>query len=649
MDMDQATMYHIVRNNTSKALSAQVNGDVNFNFGEKTIKERIKGALVKKIGPSPRKKEVNPETCKWLGEIPNFLSWNSNDANIPGLLWIYGGPGKGKTHLATHLASQLRKSDMVLNYFCDARDILRSTELAVALGLLNQLLESENSENLYRITSDKFSGIEQDLFSDAYIADLWDCLEMIIRKISQNHRVYLVLDGLDQCDSSSKIHLTSQLRRMCNENRQEETNPVKVVIFSRPSDLHRQTDLIIDLHEDEIVKWTEEDIRRIVKDSCLLQQGEMEYCDILTKRANGTFLWVALAISLLDNKPVQQKIVDGDSAFLDKLLPSELEAMYNMMLLNILQLVHGKFQCKEIMEIFRCLAISSHPLTKDEVEAITVLDGPVVDDALQAFQDILSITGKGSSNKAVGLIHSSLKELFVQDSLSLIPKEICWSIWPILSSTASWLGENRFQLWLLDYAVLIAMSVYFQEHMYQHPTLIFGFLFCLLQFVSQAPRSSLLMGLFYKAFGRLIDKTTMMIFSVREKEARRFEFKRCIASTSDRDKGLRRGMCGAGHPGPLESKTKAEEPWRLLRYPCRYWVHHLERSYPNSYEIETVYAFAKKHFLHWLETISIFGVISEAVWELNIVQEVIQVSLRSILVLSSLIILVASMDPRMRT
>lgn len=616
---------------------------------EKTIKERIKGALVKKIGPSPRKKEVNPETCKWLGEIPNFLSWNSNDANIPGLLWIYGGPGKGKTHLATHLASQLGKSDMVLNYFCDARDILRSTELAVILGLLNQLLESENSENLYRIISDKFSGIEQDLFSDAYIADLWDCLEMIIRKISQSHQVYLVLDGLDQCDISSKIHLMSQLRRMCNENRQEEKNPVKVVIFSRPSDLHRQTDLMIDLHEDEIVKWTEEDVRKIVKDSCLLEQGETKYCDILTKRANGTFLWVASAIALLDNKPVQQKIVDGDSAFLDKLLPSELEAMYNMMLLNILQLVHGKFQCKEIMEIFRCLAISSHPLTKDEVEAITVLDGPVVDDALQAFQDILSITGKGSSNKAVGLIHSSLKELFVQDSLSLIPKEICWSIWPILSSTASWLGENRFQLWLLDYAVLIAMSVYFQEHMYQHPTLIFGFLFCLLQFVSQAPRSSLLMGLFYKAFDRLINKTTMMIFSVREKEARRFEFKRCIASTSDRDQGLRRGMCGAGHPGPLESKTKAEEPWRLLRYPCRYWVRHLERSYPNSYEIETVYAFAKKHFLHWLEAISIFGVISEAVWELNIVQEVIQVSLRSILVLSSLIILVASMDPRMRT
>ena len=615
---------------------------------EKTTKEKIKGSLVKKVGPSPRKKEVNPQTCKWLGEIPNFLSWNSNDANIPALLWIYGGPGKGKTHLATHLASQLGKSDMVLNYFCDARDILRSTELAVMLGLLNQLLESEDSEDLYRIISDKFSGIEEELFSDAYIADLWDCLEMIIRKISQNHQVYLVLDGLDQCDSSSGIHLTSQLRRMCNENRQEEKTPVKVVIFSRPSDLHRQTDLMIDLHEDETVKWMEEDIREIVRESCLLEQGKTEYCDILTKRANGTFLWVALAISILDNKPVQQKIVDGDSMFLDKLLPSELEAMYNVMLLNILQLVHGKFQCKEIMQIFRCLATSLHPLTKDEVEVITALDGSVVDDVLQASQDILSITGKGSTNEAVGLIHPSLKELFVQDSLSLIPEEICWSVWPILFSTVSWLRDNRFQLWLLDYAVLIAMPVYFQEHLYQHPTLIFGFLFCLLQFVSQAPRSSLLMGLFHTAFDRLINKTTMIIFSVREKESRRFEFKGCSASMSGRDRGIRRGIYGVDHPGPLENNTKAEEPWRLLRYPCRYWVRHLERSYSNSYEIETVHAFIKKHFFHWLEAIGIFGVIPEAAGKLNIIQEVLQVSLRSIMVLSSLIILVASMDPWMR-
>ncbi|KGO78135.1 hypothetical protein PITC_034830 [Penicillium italicum] len=535
MDVDQATMYHVVRNNNTKALSAQVNGDINFNFGaQRTMKENIKRALVKKLGPDPRKKDVHPQTCKWLEKIPKFVSWNGDETKIPGLLWICGGPGK---------------------------------ELSVVLGLLNQQLESESSEELYRIISDKFSGIEQDLFSDAYIADLWDCLEKIIRKRSESLRVYIVLDGLDQCDSSSRSHLASQLRKTCKENRQEGKSRVKVVIFSRPLDLHRQADLMIDLNEDKTVKWTEEDIRTIVKESCLLEQGEKEYCDILTKRANGTFLWVALAISLVDNRRAQQKIVDGDSAFLDQLLPIELDAMYYMMLLSIVQRVHGKSQCREMMEVFRCLAVSSHPLTKDEVGAITALDSLAVDDFLQAFQDILSITGKGSGNEAVELIHPSLKQLLLQDSSSLIPEELCWSVWPRLSSTTSWLRENCFQLWFLDYAVLAAMTLYFQGLIYKHPTVIFGFLCCLSKFASRAQRSSLLIGLFHKAFERLTEKTIVMMFSIHEKEEHNYMFERCIALISDQNKGLGRVTWGAENPGPLERKTNAEEQYRVLRYP----------------------------------------------------------------------------------
>jgi hypothetical protein len=41
----------------------------------------------------------------------------------------------------------------------------------VILGLRNQLLEPDNLEDLYTMTRDKFSGIAQGRFSDAYIAD----------------------------------------------------------------------------------------------------------------------------------------------------------------------------------------------------------------------------------------------------------------------------------------------------------------------------------------------------------------------------------------------------------------------------------------------------------------------------------------------
>ncbi|CAI7650497.1 unnamed protein product [Penicillium glandicola] len=383
---------------------------------------------------------------------------------------------------------------------------------------------------------------------------------------------------------------------------------------------------MIDLHEDESLKWTEEDIRTIVKETCLLKQGEKEFCEILTKRANGTFLWIALAVSLLDDRLAQRKIVDGDLAFLDKLLPIGLDAMYNNMLSNILECVHRKSQSKEMMEIFRCLAASLHPLTKGEVAAITAIDDLVVNDALEAFQHVLSVTGKGTANEAVELIHSSLKDLLVQDSASLVPEEICWLVWPALHSTGRWLHENCFQLWLYDYVVSTTLFtfVYFQGPLYQHRILVFGFLFCLLQFASRARRSSLLIGLFYKVFELWINKTTMIIFCVCEKEVHRFMFERCIVLMDDRDKGLKRGMCGAGHPGPLESKTKAEEQCHILRYPSRYWVRHLERSYIKSYEIDKVYAFLNQHFLHWLEAMSIFGVIPEAAGELKIVQGIIQ-------------------------
>lgn len=146
------------------------------------------------------------------------------------------------------------------------------------LGLLNQLLELKGSQELYDKISTKFSGRGWDLFSGAYIQDLWDCLEEMIQVIAQRYKIYLVLDGLDECDSFSRTHLTSQLRNISNANRQDEKNPVRIVIFSRPLDLHHRTDLTIDLHADKSLERTNEDIQTIVEASCQLQRGKEQFC-----------------------------------------------------------------------------------------------------------------------------------------------------------------------------------------------------------------------------------------------------------------------------------------------------------------------------------------------------------------------------------
>lgn len=64
-----------------------------------------------------------------------------------------------------------------------------------------------------------------------------------------------------------------------------------------------------------------------------------------------------------------------------------------------------------------------------------------------------------------------------------------------------------------------------------------------------------------------------------------------------------------------------------LQYSCRYWVYHLEQSKAQVWKMEEVLTLLKKHFLHWLETLSLMGIIQETVGMINTLQSSIGVSL----------------------
>ncbi|KAK9847015.1 wd40 domain protein, partial [Penicillium brevicompactum] len=48
-----------------------------------------------------------------------------------------------------------------------------------------------------------------------------------------------------------------------------------------------------------------------------------------------------------------------------------------------------------------------------------------------------------------------------------------------------------------------------------------------------------------------------------------------------------------------------------LQYSCRYWVHHLVQSHVSA--TDNILLFLEEHFLHWLESMCILGIISESV------------------------------------
>lgn len=64
-----------------------------------------------------------------------------------------------------------------------------------------------------------------------------------------------------------------------------------------------------------------------------------------------------------------------------------------------------------------------------------------------------------------------------------------------------------------------------------------------------------------------------------------------------------------------------------LEYSCRYWIYHFEHSNILHSWIEDVFLFLKEHFLHWVETMSLLGLVSEVVGMIILLQKVITVSL----------------------
>ena len=88
---------------------------------------------------------------------------------------------------------------------------------------------------------------------------------------------------------------------------------------------------------------------------------------------------------------------------------------------------------------------------------------------------------------------------------------------------------------------------------------------------------------------------------------------------------LRQDICSLKRPGTLTSEIDPCTLQRCLpqdvRYACRYWVEHLQRSNVEIRDCDNdskplhnlVHSFFKKHLLHWLEALSLMEILCEGV------------------------------------
>ncbi|KAF8533431.1 WD40-repeat-containing domain protein [Trichophaea hybrida] len=113
-------------------------------------------------------------------------------------------------------------------------------------------------------------------------------------------------------------------------------------------------------------------------------------------------------------------------------------------------------------------------------------------------------------------------------------------------------------------------------------------------------------------------------FYIDQGEAHTHLFVSCLNLMS---KHLKRDMCNLLLPGTLTNKVGDGEVEKFIpldvQYACRHWVYHVQQSNIQLYENNRVQIFLQKHFLHWLEALSLIGKLNEGVLALKTLESIL--------------------------
>ncbi|KAJ5130731.1 uncharacterized protein N7515_006770, partial [Penicillium bovifimosum] len=113
-------------------------------------------------------------------------------------------------------------------------------------------------------------------------------------------------------------------------------------------------------------------------------------------------------------------------------------------------------------------------------------------------------------------------------------------------------------------------------------------------------------------------------FRVEEREGHKKLVHRCFRIMGS----LKQNLCDLPSYGITRSAIQSETIKQCLppelQYACRYWGHHLEQSKDRNAYGNDVRSFLEEHFLHWLEAMSLMGVLSESIHALDTVLSIFQ-------------------------
>ena len=357
-------------------------------------------------------------TCEWLIQHPYYQEWLS-DANHP-LLWISGGPGKGKTMLAIYITEVLQPvvdaaDNVLLYYFCSNRDKNRNTALTIMRGILHQWIDLH--PHLAKDIKNSFEGTETTKYTVSSFVSLWGVFLTLLQQ-SMSSRVVCVLDGLDECEKESLKQLLDAVRNYLSKSSEKARPLLKLIILSRPqpaileSKLGRYQKIQLDASDREISHDVERyifaKVAELASEQNLSEEMVAQVQQTLLAGADGTFLWVGFVANELQGRSWSK---------IDEVLrhvPKGLGGIYQRLLRQI-----GDKEA--LVPILQWVVLAARPLTLEELTVAAGIKTAGTLLATQVTKNLLSFGGLliKVEGDIVNLVHESAKEFFQSGQVNI--------------------------------------------------------------------------------------------------------------------------------------------------------------------------------------------------------------------------------------
>ncbi|KAJ5088692.1 G-protein beta WD- 40 repeats containing protein [Penicillium angulare] len=364
------------------------------------------------------KDKLLPKSIAWIFQNSIFKKWlNGEDVC---LLWIKGGPGKGKTMMSIGIVEDLsqsrRDSSVVISFFCQNANYELNTIESIIKGLIWQLVDQEPALKIsLRRRWDTTNGrFEEDMTS---WRTLWNIFLEMLEKCKDQKAVYIIVDGLDECRSDGMAEFLKVIVR----NGLDHPAKIKWMLTSRPLLNSAERELLtgndqlqVSLELNSV--YVSEAVKTYIASKVNELDRRQEYGavikqeleDRLTEKAEGTFLWVSLACKRLESVCREEVLATIQN------LPPGLHAFYDRMFSQLTTEKDAPHDMKRYTRLLKVMILVYRPLKLEEVKSVTGLTDQG-DDAIRALIDRCASFIKMQGND-IQFVHQSGRDYFSEEN-----------------------------------------------------------------------------------------------------------------------------------------------------------------------------------------------------------------------------------------